>query len=107
MSSGALTPRELAAALAQGERYVLLDVREPDEFAICRLAGSINLPLGDLHLSLVQLDRAAPTVCICHHGIRSAHAVAALVRLGFANVQNLSGGVERWALEVERAMPRY
>jgi rhodanese-related sulfurtransferase len=46
-------------------------------------------------------------VCICHHGIRSANAAAYLERLGFEQVANLQGGMERWALDVDRGMARY
>lgn len=107
MSVGAFTPRELAASLARGERWLLLDVREPEEFARCRIAGSVNLPLGALAARPAELDPRTPTVCICHHGIRSAHAAAALVRQGFSAVRNLSGGIDRWSLEVDREIPRY
>jgi rhodanese-related sulfurtransferase len=85
----------------------LLDVREPHEFEFCSLAGSINVPLGDLQARIRELNPDDPTVCICHHGIRSAHAAAALGRLGFSHLRNLSGGVERWALDVDRELPRY
>lgn len=107
MNAGTFTPRELSASPARGERWVLLDVREAHEYAHCRIQGSIHVPLGDLRARLGELDPEAATVCICHHGIRSAHAAAALARAGFARVRNLSGGVERWALEVEPSMPRY
>lgn len=102
-----LTPRALRAKLDGGEELVLLDVREPEEFALCRIEGSVLIPLGDLGARASELDPDAATVCICHHGIRSAHAAAALVRAGFTRVANLSGGVEAWANDVEPSMPRY
>jgi rhodanese-related sulfurtransferase len=102
-----LTPAELKARLDAGEALVLLDVREPDEIAIARVEGTLSIPLGDLGPRQRELDPERPIVCICHHGIRSAHAARALERLGFREVYNLSGGIDRWAREVEPTMKRY
>lgn len=102
-----LLPKDLAARLAAGESFVLLDVREAEELAICALPGVTHVPLGELSVRHAELDPDAPTVCICHHGVRSAHAAAGLARLGFERVFNLVGGVERWAAEVDRSMARY
>lgn len=104
---GSLTPTELEARLARGDELVLLDVRERAEFELCRIPGSRNVPLSELSLRHVELDPERETVCICHHGIRSASAAAALARLDFERVANLVGGVERWAREVDPTMPRY
>ncbi len=103
-----LQPAELRARLDAGEKLVLLDVREPSELAICGLEGSVHIPLGELPGRAEELDPSAPVVCICHHGIRSAHAAGFLVsRLGFERVFNLSGGVDRWAADVDPEMRRY
>ncbi len=102
-----ITPRELHERLAAGEELVLLDVREADEFAYCRIEGSISVPLSELSVRHVELDPERPTVCICHHGIRSASAAQALAHVGFDELYNLTGGVERWATDVEPDMPRY
>jgi rhodanese-related sulfurtransferase len=102
-----LTPTELKSRLDAGESLVLLDVREPDEIAIARIEGALSIPLGDLGQRQCELDPERPIVCICHHGIRSAHAAQALARLEFREVYNLSGGIDRWASEVEPAMKRY
>lgn len=102
-----LTPKELHGRIASGETLVLLDVREPHEVEICALGGSVHIPMGELGRRHVELDPSAPTVCICHHGVRSAHVAAALERLGFSKLFNLSGGIDRWAEDVERTMARY
>lgn len=102
-----LAPAELAARLARGEELVLLDVREPHEFELCRIEGSLHIPLAELSLRHVELDPEREIVCICHHGIRSANAAAALARLDFDRLCNLVGGVDRWAREVDPRMPRY
>jgi rhodanese-related sulfurtransferase len=102
-----LTPNELRERLARGEPLVLLDVREDHEFAYCRIAGSRHVPLGELAARAGELDPDTPTVCICHHGVRSGQAAALLEHGGFAQVYNLLGGVERWAVDVDPRMPRY
>jgi rhodanese-related sulfurtransferase len=102
-----LTPSQLRERLAAGEDLLLLDVRESDERDVCAIAGSLHIPMGELSLRHVELDPERPTVCVCHHGIRSAHVAAALERLGFERLYNLSGGIDRWAQDVEPDMARY
>ncbi len=102
-----ITPKELAHRLGHGDELVLLDVREPHELEICRIQGSIAIPMSEISRRHVELDPDKPLVCICHHGIRSAHVASALARLEFAELYNLTGGIDRWATEVEPTMPRY
>ncbi len=102
-----ITPTELARRITNGDELVLLDVREPHELAICRIEGSLALPMSELSARNAELDPKKPIVCICHHGIRSAHVASALARMEFAEVYNLSGGIDRWAIEVDPSMPRY
>lgn len=103
-----LSPTELAARLAAGDALVLLDVREPEEIAICALPGITHVPLGELSVRHHELDPDAETVCICHHGVRSASAAAALRHIGFDGpLWNLTGGMDRWSREVDPGMPRY
>ena len=104
---GRVTPRELFARLARGDDLQLLDVREPDEWAIGHLPGSILIARGDLVAHLDELDPARTVVCICHHGVRSLHAAAVLRAHGFEDVLDLAGGLERWTLDVDRSFPRY
>lgn len=103
----AIEPTELRERLARGDELVLVDVREAGELAICRIAGALHVPLSELASRHPELDPARETVLICHHGIRSAHAAAALARSGFERVLNLSGGIDRWAREVDPTMARY
>jgi rhodanese-related sulfurtransferase len=85
----------------------LLDVRESWEHGICHIAGSRLLPIRSLPAQLDLLDADDPIVCICHHGIRSAHVAMWLARQGFADVYNLSGGVDAWARQVDLKMATY
>jgi rhodanese-related sulfurtransferase len=103
----ALSPAELAERLERGDPLVILDVREPRELARGTLPGAVAIPLGDLARRAGELDPGRATVCICHHGIRSAQACSLLARAGFRELYNLSGGVDRWSLEVDPGLPRY
>ena len=98
-------------AAAGTPRPLLLDVREPWEFALAaiRIEGVETrlMPMNSVPERLAELDPAQPVVCICHHGARSAQVVAFLERQGFAAVYNLAGGVDAWSGEVDPAVPRY
>ena len=100
-------PIELADYIRSGHTPVLLDVREPWEWNLCRLPGAVLIPLHELPARLEELNKDAQTVVICHHGVRSYHAAQYLENFGFKDVVNLSGGVAAWANEVDPAMPRY
>jgi rhodanese-related sulfurtransferase len=102
-----ITPRELQQRLASGEELLVLDVREDDELEICRLEGAVHIPMSELSVRISELDPDAPVVCVCHHGIRSASVATALVGLDFDRVLNLTGGIDRWAAEVDPSMARY
>jgi rhodanese-related sulfurtransferase len=104
-----MTPTELAAWLSDDERDspVLLDVREPQEFAICRIEGSLHIPMNTVPARLAELDSEREMAVICHHGMRSMQVAMFLQRQGFSKVLNLAGGVAAWAAEVDPAMPRY
>jgi len=84
----------------------ILDVREPWEYDIAQLDGSILIPLGKLAQELGKLDQSGEWLVICHHGIRSLHACHFLERNGFQAI-NLSGGIDRWAREIDLQMPLY
>ena len=100
-------PAELATQLQTGRTPVLLDVREPWEWNVCRIPGAILIPMRDLPARLKELNKEAVTVVICHHGVRSYHAARYLETQGFGDVVNLTGGVAAWADEVDPAMARY
>ena len=104
-----MIPSELAAKLRAPQPPRLLDVRQPEEHAFVALPGSTLIPLGELHAHLDDLEawKDVEVVVYCHHGIRSAQAVAMMRAAGFANVHNLAGGIERWVSEVDPSLPRY
>jgi len=104
-----LAPAEVAQWRADASRAapVLVDVREPWEFAHCRIEGSVSIPLGQLPARLEELPADRDLVLVCHHGSRSQHAAMFLAQRGYPSVHNLRGGVEAWAVDVEPGMKRY
>jgi rhodanese-related sulfurtransferase len=102
-----MSVQELKQRLDTEDKPVLLDVREPYEYSLAKLEGSVLIPLGTLPESLEQLDRNAEIVAYCHHGMRSADAVGFLLQQGFANVKNLVGGIDAWSVQVDPGVPRY
>jgi adenylyltransferase/sulfurtransferase len=102
-----ITPGELSALLAAGQRPLILDVRNPEEIAICRIAGSTVIPLPELSNRLGELDPAALTVVHCKSGVRSAKAIGVLQAAGFSRLKNLKGGILGWIKEVDPSLPTY
>jgi adenylyltransferase/sulfurtransferase len=102
-----IEPAELKRRLDAGNDVFLLDVRNPDEFAICRLDGAKLIPLPQLLEGMHQLDSARDIAVYCHVGIRSAQAVNFLRSIGFSRVKNLRGGIDAWSRDVDPSVPRY
>jgi len=100
-------PVEVKERIDRGDGWVLLDVRTPQEVAICALEGAVHIPLQDLPRRIGELDSESTIVAYCHTGVRSARAQGFLRNHGFPRVVNLRGGIEAWSLEVDPAMPRY
>ena len=88
-------------------RPVLIDVREPWEFELCRIEGAQLLPMGSVPSRMQELDPDADMVLICHHGMRSMQVGMFLQQQGFSRLRNLSGGIAAWAAQVDPAMPTY
>ena len=101
-----LSASQLAAYLKTAQP-LLVDVREPWEFDLCRIDGSINIPMGQIMQQLDQIDAAEETVVICHHGIRSQQVIHFLEQQAVENLINLDGGVDAWAREVDLDMALY
>jgi len=88
----------IAADEAAVDGALLLDVREPAEFAAGHAPGAVLVPLGELEARHGELPRDRPIVCVCRSGSRSAFAAEALVAAGYDAV-NLAGGMLAWAVE--------
>jgi adenylyltransferase/sulfurtransferase len=102
-----ITPRELKERLDRGEDIFILDVREPQEWEICRLPGATLIPLGQLPSRMHELNSADFIVAHCRSGARSANAVRFLYNAGFRKIKNLKGGTLAWSDQVDPTMPKY
>jgi rhodanese-related sulfurtransferase len=104
-----ILPLDVKAKLDAGESVYLLDVRNPDEYAYCRIGDSPLIPLPELphRVDEVKPPAGALVVVYCHHGVRSLSGAAILQQAGFENVASMRGGIEAWSLLVDSSVPRY
>lgn len=102
-----ITVKEVNERLARGEKLFLVDVRDPWEYDLCKIADAKSIPLGSLPASLNALPDAEEVICYCHHGMRSLNAAAWLRQQGVENARSMSGGIDRWAVEIDQKIPRY
>ena len=105
-----ITAHNLRQLLASdtSPRPVLLDVREPWEFAAARIEGSTLIPMGEIRSrAFNELDPEAHIVTVCHHGVRSLNVAVWLRNQGFENAQSLRGGIDAWSAEIDPSVPRY
>lgn len=86
---------------------LLLDVREPWEYQICRIENSRLIPMNEVPYAVKELDPEQETILICHHGVRSQRVGMFLQRSGFRNVVNVTGGINAWARQIDPKMSTY
>ncbi len=106
-SDDEIAVEQLKLKLDGDDGLFLLDVREPEEFQICRIPGSTLIPLGELPGRLVELEGRSDMVVHCKSGVRSAKAVKLLREAGFKKAKNLRGGILRWIDVVDPSLPKY
>jgi rhodanese-related sulfurtransferase len=98
-----VAPAALKTRLDGGEQIVVIDVREPDEFAKGKIPGAFTIPRGVLEMQVDgRLPRESTVVLYCGAGARSALACASLAAMGYDKVENLAGGWHGW---VEARLP--
>ena len=102
-----ISVQELKQKMDARELLTLVDVREPWEYEVAQINGSLLMPLGELETRLTELPRQGIVVMQCHSGMRSEEGAKLLQKAGFANVYNLEGGIEAWSREVDPTVPRY
>jgi adenylyltransferase/sulfurtransferase len=102
-----ISPRELKERLDLGENILLVDVREPHEYAICQIEGAKLIPMGSVPANLQKLDTDEDVVCYCHHGMRSLDVANWLRAQGIKSAKSLAGGIDRWSIEIDPTVPRY
>ena len=106
-----VTQLEPAAAQAllqeRGQGAVLLDVREPSEYALVHVEGARHIPMAQIPGRLGELDPGHTYVVMCHHGGRSQQVALFLAANGYGQVANLAGGIDAWAEALDPSLPRY
>ncbi|MCY3931486.1 MAG: molybdopterin-synthase adenylyltransferase MoeB [Acidobacteria bacterium] len=102
-----VTPSQVQSWMNDGRDFSILDVRGPQEYAICRIDGSTLIPVAELESRIDELDPSKLWVVHCHHGPRSTRATNILRDNGFPQAYNLAGGIDAWAVEVDPSLPRY
>jgi adenylyltransferase/sulfurtransferase len=99
-------PLEVRAKIGRGDSFVLIDVREPHEYQICRIPYAKLIPLGQLPQRVNELDRDIEIVAHCKSAMRSAKAADLLKKAGF-RARNMKGGILAWSDKVDPAVPKY
>lgn len=107
VASTDIAPQEVKHLIDSGANFVLVDVREPHEYQICKIDKAKLIPLGDLPKRLDELDKNADIVMHCKMGGRSAKACDLLRASGFTRVRNMTGGILAWADKVDPTVPKY
>jgi rhodanese-related sulfurtransferase len=105
-----ISPREVAELQKSGKPISLIDVREPNEWAISRIEGASLVPMNTVPANLQSLEGQADEsalIVYCHHGVRSLQVVAWLREKGIENCLSMAGGIDRWSLEIDSNVPRY
>ncbi|QHW29577.1 hypothetical protein GZH47_01155 [Paenibacillus rhizovicinus] len=93
---------ELRKKLSEGKALNIIDVREPAEYAFCRIPGAMSVPLGDLEGRIDELDPSQEYVLVCRSGNRSDIACHYLMENGFMQVINAVQGMNEWTGEIEK-----
>ena len=102
-----ISVKDLKAKMDSGQRFVLVDTREPLEHEICRIPGAMLIPPSELPSRMSELDSADEIVLYCKTGDRSASALRLLQEAGFSKLYNVAGGILSWADEVDPSTPKY
>jgi|SRR5687767_3990247 len=103
-----ISAADLKRRLEEGGDIQLIDVREPEEYAVAKIEGAKLIPLGELMNRINELNPTRETVIHCKTGVRSARAVEFLTQRGFTgSLKNLKGGITAWSNEVDPTVPKY
>lgn len=114
MSTPADVPLEIDVRSVQllresGAEFLFVDCREPHEVSTAQIAGTTHIPMREIPARLAELGshKDSRVVVHCHHGGRSMRVTQFLRQQGFAQAQNMAGGIDAWSLEVDASIPRY
>ena len=106
-----ISAEEVKQKLDGPDDFTLVDVREPSEYDICRIDGSILIPLGKIEgmepKNLSGISKSDQIILHCKAGVRSLKAAKALKKMGFEDVKSMAGGIEGWAERIDPSTPKY
>ncbi|MBI2222347.1 MAG: molybdopterin-synthase adenylyltransferase MoeB [Acidobacteria bacterium] len=105
--SDSVTVEELKERMDRRADFVLVDVREPSEYDICRIPGAQLIPLGQLSERLAEIPKDREVILQCRSGLRSARATHFLRGQGYRNAHNLEGGILAWIDRIDPTQPKY
>ena len=102
-----ISVEQLKQWIEQEEKFVLVDVREDDEWDICQITQSVHLPMGSVLQQPGLVPEGLPVAVLCHHGMRSRVVAQQLVAAGYPAVYNVEGGIHAWAVKIDQLMQTY
>lgn len=104
-----LDVKQCLELLSSDSPPLLIDCRELNEYAFCRIEGSTLVPLSNFTgTAEAEFAKAStPAIIYCHHGVRSLNAVYYLRDKGFTHTYSMIGGIDAWSLEIDPLVPRY
>ncbi|MBV9762979.1 MAG: sulfurtransferase [Acidobacteriaceae bacterium] len=105
-----VTPAEAKSRLSTENAAILIDIREPEEFALSRIDGAVLIPMQSIPGEIQRLEALGDEkdlMVLCHHGVRSLNVVAWLRERGIENCFSVSGGIDQWSQEIDPSVPRY
>ena len=103
-----ITVQELHEKIKSQEDIFMLDVRNLNEYETCRIEGSVLIPMSNIPTNIKHIPKDKAVIVFCHHGFRSASVIDYLTQNhGFMNLQNLTGGINAWANEIDETMTIY
>jgi len=102
-----ISVEELKARRDSGDNPLVIDVREAWELQLAQIPGVVHVPMNEVPARLIEFSKDAETIVMCHAGGRSMRVAQFLVKQGFTNVANLTGGISAWSESVDATVPRY
>ncbi len=102
-----ITNHELKKMMDEKSPFTLIDVREPHEYQICRIEGSILIPLANVANQMIKLDQTDEIIVYCLAGMRSHKAAKFLKSMGFGKARSLKGGIKAWSKDIDPSIPVY
>ena len=101
--------RAVKSRLDEGKKFLFLDCREPEEFAVAKIPRTTLIPMSQLveRVGEIEASRDDEVIIHCHHGGRSLRVANWLRNQGFAKASSMAGGIDRWAMEIDPTIARY